>query len=214
MYNMNAVVESMNSDFDAAFEAAVMLHDKEQVGKIKARKKEIKEKIERIEKTIGKSKLTEKNLYEMIDLLIKNFSAFPWDIDTADGKFFGDKNRFSMIEYGVLDSGDGGEIIMPGLLQKNCYGVANISQDGIFSLKTFPAVGVQYTKELVEGSQRSRETTWDMLQFPLLAVSDVSMSDIQLTCMDGFVYNIHTISFKITVNKQTLGCTFKVKIRD
>ena len=211
---MNAVVKSMNSDFDAAFEAAVMLRDKEQVEKIKARKKGIKEKIARIEKTIGKSKLTEKNLYEMIDLLIKNFSAFPWDIDTTDGKFFGDKNRFSMIEYGVLDSGDGGEVIMPGLLQKNCYGVVNVSQDGIFSLRTFPAIGVQYAKELIEDSQRGRETTWDMLQFPLLAVSDVSISEMKITCLDGFMYNIYTISFKVIVNKQTLGCTFKVKIRD
>lgn len=210
MYNANAIMKSMDSDF----EAAMMLHDKEQAEKVKAREKKVQEKIARIKKTICRSKLTEKNIYEMIDLLVENFSSFPWDIDTTDGKFFGDKNRFSMIEYGVLDSGDGGEVIMPGLLQKNCYGVVNVSQDGIFSLRTFPTVGVQYAKELIEDSQRGRETTWDMLQFPLLAVSDVSISEMKITCLDGFMYNIYTISFKVIVNKQTLGCTFKVKIRD
>lgn len=210
MYNANAIMKSMDSNF----EAAMILHDKEQAEGVKVREKKVQEKIAKIKKTICRSKLTEKNIYEMIDLLIKNFSAFPWDIDTADGKFFGDKNRFSMIEYGVLDSGDGGEVIMPGLLQKNCYGVVNVSQDGIFSLRTFPAIGVQYAKELIEDSQRGRETTWDMLQFPLLAVSDVSISEMKITCLDGFMYNIYTISFKVTVNKQTLGCTFKVKIRD
>jgi hypothetical protein len=209
MYNANAIMKSMDSNF----EAAMMLHDKEQVEEVKAREKKIQEKITRIKKTICRSKLTEKNIYEMIDLLVENFSSFPWDIDTADGKFFGDKNKFSTVEYGVLDRYGDNEIIMPGLLQKNCYGVVNVSQDGIFSLKTFPAIGVQYAKELIEDSQRGIETTWDMLQFPLLAVREVSMSDIQLTCLDGFMYNIYTISFKIAMNKQVLGCSFKVKIR-
>lgn len=209
MYNANAIMKSMDSNF----EAAMMLHDKEQAEEVKAREKKIQEKITRIKKTICRSKLTEKNIYEMIDLLVENFSSFPWDIDTADGKFFGDKNKFSTVEYGVLDKyGDNG-IIMPGLLQKNCYGVVNVSQDGIFSLKTFPAIGVQYAKELIEDPQRGIETTWDILQFPLLAVREVSMSDIQLTCLDGFMYNIYTISFKIAMNKQVLGCSFKVKIR-
>lgn len=210
MYDANAVVESMDSDF----EAAMMLHGKEQVEKAKVREREVDEKIARIEKTIGKSKLTEKNLYEMIDLLIKNFSASPWDIDTTDGRFFGDKNKFSTIEYGVLDQYRNNEIVTPGLLQKNCYGTVDVSQDGIFSLKTFPAIGVQYTREFVKESPKDRETTWNTFQFPLLSVSDVTMSKMRLTCLDGFVYNIHTISFKITVNKQTLGCTFKVKVRD
>lgn len=210
MYNANAVVESMDSDF----EAAMMLHGEEQVGKVKIREREVNEKIARIEKTIGKSKLTEKNVYEMIDLLIKNFSASPWDIDTADGRFFGDKNKFSTIEYGVLDRDDDDEIIMPGLMQKNCYGTVDISQDGIFSLKTFPAIGVQYARDLAKDSPKDKEVTWDTFQFPLLAVSDVTMSKMRITCLDGFVYNIHTISFKITVNKQTFGCSFKVKIRD
>lgn len=209
MYNANTIMKSMDSNF----EAAMMLHDKGQVEEVKAREKKVQEKITRIKKTICRSKLTEKNIYEMIDLLVGNFSSFPWDIDTADGKFFGDKNKFSTVEYGVLDRYGDNEIIMPGLLQKNCYGVVNISQDGIFSLKTFPAIGVQYAKELIEDSQRGRETTWDMLQFPLLAVREVSMSDIQLTCLDGFMYNIYTISFKIAMNKQVLGCSFKVKIR-
>ena len=207
MYNANAIMKSMDSNF----EAAMMLHDKGQ--EVKAREKKVQEKITRIKKTICRSKLTEKNIYEMIDLLVENFSSFPWDIDTADGKFFGDKNKFSTVEYGVLDKYGDNEIIMPILLQKNCYGVVNVSQDGIFSLKTFPSIGVQYAKELIEDSQRGRETTWDMLQFPLLAVREVSMSDIQLTCLDGFMYNIYTISFKIAMNKQVLGCSFKVKIR-
>lgn len=209
MYNANAIMKSMDSNF----EAAMMLHDKEQAEEVKAREKKVREKITRIKKTICRSKLTEKNIYEMIDLLVENFSSFPWDIDTVDGKFFGDKNKFSTVEYGVLDKYGDNEIIMPGLLQKNCYGVVNVSQDGIFSLKTFPAIGVQYAKELIEDPQRGIETTWDMLQFPLLAVREVSMSDIQLTCLDGFVYNIYTISFKLAMNKQVLGCSFKVKIR-
>lgn len=51
MYNANAVVESMDSDF----EAAMMLHGKEQVEKAKVREREVDEKIARIEKTIGRA---------------------------------------------------------------------------------------------------------------------------------------------------------------